>query len=137
MIFERKPYDGVRMDELKVGKVLKFIDDVNRYMASTGVNARIGTLFTDEAKNQLISKSEGRLKPGRFYQEEPIVILSELQIALRPGNSGIFIAALEENVDFVLPKSFFLTPTNVETFIRCHLGISAKIQLRMPVPSQR
>jgi hypothetical protein len=30
MIFECKTYDGVRMDELKVGKVLKFIDDVNR-----------------------------------------------------------------------------------------------------------
>lgn len=116
MIFERKPYDGVRMDELKISKVLKFIDDVNRYMASTGVNARIGTLFTNEAKNQLISKSEGRLKPGRFYQEDPITILTELQIALRPGNSGIFIAALEENVEFITPKGFFLKATNIETF---------------------
>jgi hypothetical protein len=102
MIFERKPYDGVRMDELKVGKVLKFIGDVNRYMASTGVNARIGTLFTDGAKNQ--HKSEGRLKPGRFYQEDPIVILSELQIALRPRK--LLEGCLHDLCNLAVAKTF-------------------------------
>jgi hypothetical protein len=116
MIFEKKPYDGVRLEELKVSKVLKFIDDVNRYIASTGVDARIGTLFSEEAMLQLIAKADGRLKRGSFYHESPHVILEELQKALRPGNAAMFTAELEDNVFFRTPKGYFLEPTNIEVF---------------------
>jgi hypothetical protein len=101
-------------------------------MASTGGNARIGTLFTDEAKNQLVSKSEGRFKPSGSYQEDPIVILSELQIVLRPGNSYI---GRECRLCFAQINLF--DAHHCGDLLRCHLAISAKIQLRMPVPSQR
>lgn len=113
---QQEAYKGIRLEQLSVAQVMRFIDETNRYQAQWRVELRIATYVSDSVKRSLISKSGGLLTEGEFYQVTAKTLLKVIQKAVRPKSALAFSSAFNDNISFYISEKYNPHPTNLEIF---------------------
>lgn len=106
VVVERKEFEGKHLETLSIGEVIRFCDEVDKFEAHHGTALKVGTLFSEDAKLRLVSKSDGRLTHRRFYTYSRSTIFEELKRAMRPRSPEALLEVLDRNVGFPLLASW-------------------------------
>lgn len=112
----RPSYSHIKLTDLKVTSVKKFINQVVDYQTVYGIPLPVTNQIDEKIRETLLSRNKG-LTSQKFHSLDVSSVIDLLQELIRPRTVLEFTKALERSVYFPdLPRNYTPTPVNFQLF---------------------
>jgi hypothetical protein len=108
-------YDHVSLSDLTLRSVFKFIDDVNEYQLSHGIQLPVASLISRKVREHLCAKVHN-LKMEQFLVFKTKQVIRVLQSECRPVSVLEFQKKLRKHTYFDLPAHYIPKPSDFRIF---------------------